>query len=169
MWSRSVLHVPAHEPAIEVSVEEALVEESRRQQSLREPHRPSTTSHATGTSSNLGSEYSGVRKGRPRVPAAEATYERRSNTLDHTLEVLMHLDVLELHAVRVVHTPQGDERHLHLKVRVRCGQEELVVDVLVDMMEWMCVNGRFQGRRFASKRGGEAGPAAPRPSLAQTL
>ena len=44
----------------------------------------------------------------------------------------MHPDVLELHAVRVVHTPQGDERQLHLKVRVRCGQEELVVDVLVN-------------------------------------
>ena len=51
---------------------------------------------------------------------------------DHTLEVLMHLDVVELHAVRVVHTPHGDELQLHLKVRVRCGQEELVVDVLVD-------------------------------------
>ena len=51
---------------------------------------------------------------------------------DHTLEVLMHPDMLELHAVRVVHTPHGDERQLHLKVRVRCGQEELVVDVLVD-------------------------------------
>ena len=51
---------------------------------------------------------------------------------DHTLEVLMHPDVLELHAVSVVHTPHGDERQLHLKVRVRCGQEELVVDVLVD-------------------------------------
>ena len=51
---------------------------------------------------------------------------------DHTLEVLMHPDVLELHAVRVVHTPQGDERQLHLRVRVRCGQEGLVVDVLVD-------------------------------------
>ena len=51
---------------------------------------------------------------------------------DHNLEVLMHPDVLELHAVRVVHTPQGDEQQLHLKVRVRCGQEELVVDVLVD-------------------------------------
>ena len=51
---------------------------------------------------------------------------------DHTLEVLMHPDVLELHAVRVVHTPHGDERQLHLKVRVRCGQEELVADVLVD-------------------------------------
>ena len=51
---------------------------------------------------------------------------------DHTLEVLMHPDVLELHAVRVVHTPHGDERQLHLKVRVRCGQEELVVDGLVD-------------------------------------
>ena len=50
---------------------------------------------------------------------------------DHTLKVLMHPDVLELHAVRVVHTPHGDERQLHLKVRVRCGQEELVVDVLV--------------------------------------
>ena len=44
----------------------------------------------------------------------------------------MHPDVLELHAVRVVHTPHGDELQLHLKVRVRCGQEELVVDVLVD-------------------------------------
>ena len=51
---------------------------------------------------------------------------------DHTLEVLMPPDVLELHAARVVHTPHGDERQLHLKVRVRCGQEELVVDVLVD-------------------------------------
>ena len=40
---------------------------------------------------------------------------------DHTLEVLMHPDVLELHAVRVVHTPHGDERQLHLKVRVRVG------------------------------------------------
>ena len=30
--------------------------------------------------------------------------------LDHTLEVLMHPSVLELHAVRVVHTPHGDER-----------------------------------------------------------
>ena len=51
---------------------------------------------------------------------------------DHTLEVLMHPDVLELHAVGVVHPPQGDERRLNLKVRVRCGQEELVVDVLGD-------------------------------------
>ena len=51
---------------------------------------------------------------------------------DHTLEVLMHPDVLELHAVRVVHTPHGDERQLHLKVRVRCGPEEKVEDVLVD-------------------------------------
>ena len=51
---------------------------------------------------------------------------------DHTLEVLMHPDVLELHAVRVVHTLHGDERQLQLKVRVRCGQEELGVDVLVD-------------------------------------
>ena len=51
---------------------------------------------------------------------------------DHTLEVLMHPDVLELHAVRVVHTPHGDERQLHLKVRVGSGREEKVVDVLVD-------------------------------------
>ena len=51
---------------------------------------------------------------------------------DHTVKVLMHPDVLVLHAVRVVHTSQGDERQLHLKVRVRCGQEELVADVLVD-------------------------------------
>ena len=51
---------------------------------------------------------------------------------DHTLEVLMQRDVLELHAVRVVHAPHGDERQLHLKVRVRCGREGSVVDVLVD-------------------------------------
>ena len=51
---------------------------------------------------------------------------------DHTLEVLMHPDVLELHAVRVLHTPNGDERQLHLKVRVRCEREEKVVDVLVE-------------------------------------
>ena len=121
MWSGSVLDVPAHEPAIEVSVEEALVEESRRQQSLRERHRPSTTSHATGIFSNLGSEYSDVRKGRPRMPAAEARYERhqkeRATTespvdgqdqpqiytiSEYTLQVRMHPDVLELHAARVV-------------------------------------------------------------------
>ena len=51
---------------------------------------------------------------------------------DHTLEILMHPDVLELHAVRVVHTPHGNERQLHLQVRVRCRQEKFVVDVLVD-------------------------------------
>ena len=41
-------------------------------------------------------------------------------------------------------------------------------DVGVDMMEWMCVNGRFQDRRLTAKKGAEAGPAAPRPSPAQT-
>ena len=38
----------------------------------------------------------------------------------------------------------------------------------MNMMEWMGVNGRFQDRPFTSKEGGEAGPAAPRPSSAQT-
>ena len=38
---------------------------------------------------------------------------------DHTREVLMHPSVLELHAVRPVHTPHGDKRQLHLKVLVR--------------------------------------------------
>ena len=51
---------------------------------------------------------------------------------DHTLEVLMRPSVLELHAVRVVHTPHGDEPQLHLKVRVRCGKKEVIADVLVD-------------------------------------
>ena len=51
---------------------------------------------------------------------------------DHTLEVLMHPSVVELHAVRVVHTPHGDERQLHLKVRVRCGKKEVIAGVLVD-------------------------------------
>ena len=39
---------------------------------------------------------------------------------DHMHEVFMHPSVLELHVVRVVHTPHADERQLHLKVRVRC-------------------------------------------------
>ena len=51
---------------------------------------------------------------------------------DHTLEVLMHPSVLELHAVKVVHTPHGDEGEWHLKVRVRCGKKEVIADVLVD-------------------------------------
>ena len=51
---------------------------------------------------------------------------------NHTLEVLMHPSVLELHAVRVVHTPHGDEQQLHLKVRVGCGKKEVIADVLVD-------------------------------------
>ena len=51
---------------------------------------------------------------------------------DHSLEVLMHPSVLELHAVRVVHTPHGDERQLHLKVRGRCGKKEVIADVLGD-------------------------------------
>ena len=51
---------------------------------------------------------------------------------DHTIEVLMHPSVLELHAVRVVHTPHGDERQLHLKVRVRCEKKEVILDVLMD-------------------------------------
>ena len=41
---------------------------------------------------------------------------------DNTLEVLMHPSVLELHAVRVVRTPHGDEGRLQLKVRVMCGR-----------------------------------------------
>ena len=51
---------------------------------------------------------------------------------DHTLEVLMHPSVLELHAVRVVRTPHGNERQLHLKVRVMCGRKEVIADALVD-------------------------------------
>ena len=51
---------------------------------------------------------------------------------DHTLEVLMHPSVLELHAVRVVRTPHRDERPLHLSVRVMCGRKEVNADVLVD-------------------------------------
>ena len=51
---------------------------------------------------------------------------------DHTFEVLMHPSVLELHAVRVVRTPHGDERQLHLKVWVMCGRKEVIADVLVD-------------------------------------
>ena len=49
---------------------------------------------------------------------------------DHTLEVLMH-QVLVLHAMRLVRTPHGGERQLHLKVRVMCGRKEVIADVLV--------------------------------------
>ena len=51
---------------------------------------------------------------------------------DHTLDVLMHPSVLELHAVRVVRTPHGNERQLHSKVRVMCGRKEVITDALVD-------------------------------------
>ena len=51
---------------------------------------------------------------------------------DHKLKVLMHPSVLELHAVRVVRTPNGDQRQLHLKVRVRCGKIGVIMDVLLD-------------------------------------
>ena len=81
--------------------------------------------------------YVGKGRGKKEGPTTESPVDgqdqpRIYTIRDHTLEVLMHLDVLELHAVGVVHTEQADERQLHLKVRVRCGQEELVVDVLVD-------------------------------------
>ena len=76
---------------------------------------------------------SGKKEGATTESPVDGQDEPRIYTIrDHTLEVLMHPDVLDLHAVRVVHTPQGDERQLHLKVRVRCGQEELGLDVLVD-------------------------------------
>ena len=51
---------------------------------------------------------------------------------DHTLELLLHQSLLELHAVRVVRTPEGDGRQLQLKVRVMCGRKEVIADVLVD-------------------------------------
>ena len=44
----------------------------------------------------------------------------------------MHPSVLELQAVRVVRTPHGDERQLHLRVRVTCGRKEVMANVLVD-------------------------------------
>ena len=53
-----------------MSNEEALVEKGRRQQSVSALLGPSTMSHATGSSSILGSVYSTLRKGRQCVPAA---------------------------------------------------------------------------------------------------
>ena len=103
------------------------------------PEEPKPLSFVTPNSwSPLPREvYVGKGRGRKEGATTESPVDGRDQPKiytigDHTLEVLMHPDVLELHAVRVVHTPQGDERQLHLKVRVRCGQEELVVDVLVD-------------------------------------
>ena len=51
---------------------------------------------------------------------------------DRTLEVLMHPSVLELHAVKAVHTTHADKWQLHLKVRVPCGKREGIADVFVD-------------------------------------
>ena len=51
---------------------------------------------------------------------------------DHRLEVRLHSSVLELHALRVVRTPHGDERQFHLKVRAMCGRKEVIADVLLD-------------------------------------
>ena len=50
---------------------------------------------------------------------------------DHTLEVIMQPSILDLHAVRVVHTAHGLERQLHLEVRVWCGKKEVIAEVLV--------------------------------------
>ena len=52
---------------------------------------------------------------------------------DHTLKVLMHPSVIQLHAMRVVYTPNGEERQLHLKVRVHRGKKEVIAGALVDM------------------------------------
>ena len=76
---------------------------------------------------------SGKKEGATRKSPVDGQDQPKIYTIrDHPLEVLMHPDLLEFHAVRVLHTPQGDERQFHLKVRVRCGQEEFSVDVLVD-------------------------------------
>ena len=71
---------------------------------------------------------------------------------DHTLEVLMHSSVRELHAVRVVRTPHGDERQLHFKVRVMCGRKEVIVDVLMDTGAQVSLvrNGLFPDTRLKS-------------------
>ena len=105
----------------------------------KSPEEPKPLSFATPNPwSALPREvYVGKGRGKKEGATTESPVDRQDQPKiytirDHTLEVLMHPDVLELHAVRVVHTPHGDERQLHLKVRVRCGQEELVVDVLVD-------------------------------------
>ena len=103
------------------------------------PEEPKPLSFATPNPwSTLPREvYVGKGRGKKDGATTESPVDRQDQPRvytirDHTLKVLMHPDVLELHAVSVVRTPQGDERQLHLKVCVRCGQEELVVDVLVD-------------------------------------
>ena len=74
---------------------------------------------------------------------------------DHTLEVLMHPSVLELHPVRVVRTPHGNERQLHLKVRVMCGRKEVIADVLVDTRAQvsLVLNGLFPDTCLKSSDG----------------
>ena len=50
---------------------------------------------------------------------------------DHTLKVLMHQLLLELHAVRVLPASHGNEQQLHFKMQVMCGPKEVVADVMV--------------------------------------
>ena len=73
----------------------------------------------------------------------------------HTLEVLMHPLLLELHAVGVVRTPHGDEWQLHLKVRVMCGPKELIADMLVDTAAQVSLvrNGMFPDTCLKSSDG----------------
>ena len=74
---------------------------------------------------------------------------------DHTLEVLMQPSVLELHAVRLVHTPHRDKRQLHLKMRVRCGKKDVIADVLVDTGAQVSLGrkGLFWEKLLKSSRG----------------
>ena len=51
---------------------------------------------------------------------------------DHTLKLLMLSSVLELQAVRVVHTPHRDEWRLNLKVLVRFTKKVVIANVLLD-------------------------------------
>ena len=44
----------------------------------------------------------------------------------------MHPTILELQAARVVYTPHGDQRLLHLKAQARCVKKEVSADVLGD-------------------------------------
>ena len=123
--------VGARRPLVRASLE------SRRRQSRGGLRNPLSFASPNPWSALPKDVYEGTGRGKREEATTESSVDEHDRPKiytirDNTLKVLMHPDVVELHAVRVVHTPHGNERQLHLRVRVQCGKEELVVDVLVD-------------------------------------
>ena len=100
--------------------------------SKRAPEEPKRLNFASPSPWNTLPREVHMALGRTHINYGETTESPVDGHDQPKTYILMHPSVLELHAVRVVHTPHGNERQLHLKVRVRCGKKEVIADVLVD-------------------------------------